>query len=138
MKMSRIVSSALRAWMLCSLLVGFAFAENSAEATAPSVSTRSEGQAGLSWWREARFGMFIHFGLYAIPGRGEWVQWNEQIPVNEYARLATQFNPTNFTPDSWAELAKAAGMKYMVLTSRHHDGFALFDDGTNKFTSVNS
>ena len=82
--------------------------------------------------------MFIHWGLYAIPGRGEWVQWNEQIPVNEYAKFAEQFHPTNFTPDSWAELAKAAGARYVVLTSRHHDGFALFDDGTNKFTSVNS
>jgi alpha-L-fucosidase len=90
------------------------------------------------WWRDARFGMFIHWGLYAIPGRGEWVQWNEQIPVNEYAKLADQFNPTNFTPASWAELAKAAGMKYMVLTSRHHDGFALFKDGTNTFTSAKS
>lgn len=92
----------------------------------------------MTWWRDAKFGMFIHWGLYSIPGRGEWVQWNEQIPVNEYARLANQFNPTNFSPDSWAELAKAAGMKYMVLTSRHHDGFALFDDGTNTFTSVKS
>src|SRR5690348_15702169 len=94
--------------------------------------------ARMDWWREAKFGMFIHWGLYAIPGRGEWVQWGEQIPVDEYAKLADQFNPTNFTPDSWAQLAKAAGAKYMVLTSRHHDGFALFDDGTNQFTSVRS
>ena len=50
----------------------------------------------MAWWREARFGLFIHWGLYAIPGRGEWVQWNEQIPVEEYAKLANQFNPTNF------------------------------------------
>jgi len=98
----------------------------------------AQAAARIHWWRDAKFGMFLHFGLYAIPGRGEWVQWNEQIPVNEYAKLADQFNPTNFTPDSWAELAKAAGMKYMVLTSRHHDGFALFDDGTNRFTSVRS
>jgi len=104
----------------------------SATAAAPNADAR------MQWWREAKFGMFIHFGLYAIPGRGEWVQWNEQIPVNEYAKLADQFNPTNFTPDSWAELARAAGMKYMVLTARHHDGFALFQDGTNTFTSVAS
>jgi len=94
--------------------------------------------ARLQWWRDAKFGMFLHWGIYAIPGRGEWVQWNEQIPVNEYAKLADQFVPTNFTPAAWAALAKAAGMKYMVLTSRHHDGFALFDDGTNTFTSVKS
>ena len=90
----------------------------------------------LSWWREARFGMFIHWGLYSIPGRGEWVQWNEQIPVNEYAKLADQFNPTHFDPNAWADTAKAAGMKYVVLTSRHHDGFCLFDDRPNNFTSV--
>src|SRR5215469_2177108 len=92
----------------------------------------------VGWWRDAKFGLFIHWGIYAIPGRGEWVQWNEQIPVQEYARLADRFDPTNFTPDAWAELAKAAGAKYVVLTSRHHDGFALFDDGTNQFTSVKS
>lgn len=96
-------------------------------------------QAGRdNWWREARFGMFIHWGLYSIPGRGEWVQWAEQIPVKEYARLADQFNPAGFDPAVWADVAKAAGMKYMVLTSRHHDGFALFDDGANPFTSVNT
>ena len=104
----------------------------------PSAFTETPGQhdARMAWWREARFGMFIHFGLYAIPGRGEWVQWNEQIPVEEYAKLADQFNPTNFNADTWAEIAKAAGMKYMVLTARHHDGFSLFNDKGNKFTSV--
>src|SRR5262249_22818006 len=98
----------------------------------------SDTAARIQWWRDAKFGLFIHWGLYAIPGRGEWVQWKEQIPVNEYARLAGQFNPPTLTPASWAELAKDAGAKYVVLTSRHHDGFALFNDGTNQFTSVNS
>jgi alpha-L-fucosidase len=90
----------------------------------------------MSWWREAKFGMFIHWGIYAIPGRGEWVQWNEQIPVEEYAKLADQFNPTKFDADLWAATAKAAGMKYMVLTTRHHDGFCLFDSKASDFTSV--
>lgn len=106
-----------------------------------SLAARAEGTSAttrIGWWRDAKFGMFIHWGLYSIPGRGEWVQWNEQIPVNEYAKLADHFNPTNFTPASWAELAKSAGAKYVVLTSRHHDGFALFADGTNQFTSVHS
>jgi alpha-L-fucosidase len=92
--------------------------------------------AHMKWWREARFGLFLHFGLYAIPGRGEWVQWNEQIPVEEYAKLADQFNPTNFSADAWTETAKAAGMKYVVLTSRHHDGFSMFDSKAGDFTSV--
>src|SRR5450756_890262 len=92
----------------------------------------------IKWWRNARFGMFIHWGLYAIPARGEWVQWHEQIPVTEYAKLADQFNPERYDPVSWAELARQGGMKYMVLTSRHHDGFALFDDPGNDFTTVKS
>ncbi len=72
------------------------------------------GESRIKWWREARFGMFIHWGIYAIPGRGEWVQWNEQIAVKEYAKLADQFKPSNFNPDAWAELAKSAGIKYIV------------------------
>ena len=99
--------------------------------------TAAAREARLAWWREARFGMFVHFGLYAIPGRGEWVQWAEQIPNEEYAKLADQFNPTS-SVTAWVETAKAAGMKYIVLTARHHDGFCLFDDGTNEFTSVKS
>lgn len=92
----------------------------------------------IEWWRQARFGMFLHWGVYSIPGRGEWVQWNEQIPVSQYAQLAQQFHPDHFDPDAWAALAKAGGMKYMVLTARHHDGFALFDDPESTFTAVKS
>ena len=103
----------------------------------PFRETPQQQQQRLKWWREARFGMFIHFGLYAIPARGEWVQWNEQIPCEEYALLADQFKP-DFKPEEWVATAKAPGMKYVVLTARHHDGFALFDDGTNTFTTVQS
>src|SRR5712664_1760392 len=92
----------------------------------------------IAWWREAKFGLFMHWGVYSIPGRGEWVQWNEQIPVNEYAKLATQFNPDKFDPDAWSVIAKTAGMKYTVLTARHHDGFALFDDPGSDFTAMKS
>ena len=98
--------------------------------------TTEQRQTRLAAWREARFGLFLHWGLYAIPGRGEWVQWNEQIPVDEYAKLADQFKPASFDPGAWVATAKAAGMRYLVLTSRHHDGFALFDDPCNDFTSV--
>jgi alpha-L-fucosidase len=112
-------------------------APNSAGAESKDTSENPGSRdARMVWWREARFGMFIHFGLYAIPGRGEWVQWNEQIPVEEYARLADQFTLTNFSPGGWADTARAAGMKYMVLTSRHHDGFCLFNDEGNGFTTV--
>jgi len=81
----------------------------------------------MAWWEDAKFGMFIHWGLYAIPARGEWVMHNEKIPAAEYARLADEFKPQHFDADEWARIAKSAGMKYMVLTARHHDGFALWD-----------
>jgi alpha-L-fucosidase len=89
----------------------------------------------LDWWREARFGMFIHWGLYAIPagewnGRtdyGEWIRNNAQIPVDVYDRFQARFNPTKFDPDAWVRMAKDAGMQYIVITTKHHDGFALFD-----------
>src|SRR5947208_6034260 len=92
----------------------------------------------VAWWHDAKFGLFIHWGVYAIPGRGEWVQWNEQIPRNEYAKLAEQFNPGHFSAEKWAQTAKDAGMKYVVLTARHHDGFALFDDSGSDFTVMKS
>ena len=134
---SRYCSRLFRLIGLLTLAMHCAAAISSSAAEPAATERAAAREARLAWWREARFGMFIHWGLYAIPGRGEWVQWNEQIPVNEYAKLADEFNPTNFNPNTWAELAKAAGMKYVVLTSRHHDGFALFNDGTNQFTSVN-
>ncbi len=109
-------------------------------AWAQQQSTISDDAAAsrIAWWRDAKFGLFMHWGVYSIPGRGEWVQWNEQIPVNEYAKLATQFNPDEFDPDAWAVIAKTAGMKYTVLTARHHDGFALFDDPGSDFTAMKS
>jgi alpha-L-fucosidase len=103
-------------------------------------STISDDAAAsrIAWWREAKFGLFMHWGVYSIPGRGEWVQWNEQIPVSQYAKLADQFHPDKFDPDAWAAIAAAAGVKYTVLTSRHHDGFALFDDPGSNFTAMKS
>ena len=92
----------------------------------------------IAWWREARLGLFIHWGLYSIPGRDAWVQWDDQIPVNEYAKLADRFQPDHFDPNAWAATARDAGMKYVVLTSRHHDGFALFDSDASDFTSTKS
>lgn len=91
----------------------------------------------LKWWREAKFGMFIHWGLYSILGRGEWVMNNEHIQVDEYAKLGEEFKPKHFNADEWAGIAKAAGMKYMVMVTRHHDGFALWDSpgSYNDFTS---
>jgi len=91
--------------------------------------------ARMAWWREARFGLFIHWGLYALPagewngqsGHAEWIRDTAQIPVDEYDRFVARFNPAQFDADAWARLAKDAGMKYVVITSKHHDGFCLFD-----------
>ena len=89
-----------------------------------------------AWFDEARFGMTIHWGLYSILARGEWAQYIERIPLREYAKLAEQFKPDSCEPEQWVKLAKETGMKYVVLTTRHHDGFCLFDSEVSDFTSV--
>jgi len=100
---------------------------------------RDDGAAQrIAWWQQARFGLFIHWGLYSILERGEWVQWNEQIATDTYAKLANQFTAEHFDANAWARVASEAGAKYVVLTARHHDGFALFDDEDNNYTAVNS
>ncbi len=90
----------------------------------------------MEWFHKARFGLFIHWGLYSLLGRGEWAMFQERIPKEEYAKLANRFNPTKFDADAWARMAVNAGMKYAVLTTRHHDGFCLFDSQVSDFTSV--
>jgi alpha-L-fucosidase len=96
----------------------------------------SNSSPKLSWFNNAKFGMFIHWGLYSIPARGEWIMFKENIPKDEYNKLADQFNPEHFDASAWAKLAKKAGAKYMVLTTRHHDGFSLYDSKVNPFNSM--
>jgi len=93
-------------------------------------------EARMAWWKEARFGMFIHYGLYAQLGRGEWVMNRERIPLAEYAPLADAFAPRPDCAEEWARTAVAAGMRYVVLTTRHHDGFCLWDSQLSDFTAV--
>lgn len=100
----------------------------------------------MDWWREARFGMFIHWGVYAVPagaykgqdvdGLGEWIMHDVNIPRTDYAAFAQRFNPTKYDPAAWVRLAKEAGMKYIVITSKHHDGFALFDSKASDWNVV--
>ncbi|MCL4693219.1 MAG: alpha-L-fucosidase [Candidatus Hydrogenedentes bacterium] len=90
----------------------------------------------MAWFHEARFGMFIHWGLYSLLGRGEWVMLEERIPAAEYAKLAGEFAPKKFDAFAWADLAAQAGAKYAVLTTRHHEGYCLYDSEVSGFTSV--
>ena len=108
--------------------------------------TPAQHDARMKWWREARFGMFIHWGVYSvpagtyhgkrIPGIGEWIMNTAKIPVAEYRQYARQFNPVKYNADQWVRLAKQAGMKYIVITSKHHDGFAMFDSQASDWNIV--
>lgn len=89
-----------------------------------------------NWLNEDKFGMFIHWGLYAEPARGEWVMCTEKIPIEKYKSLAAKFNPVKFDAKEWVRIAKDAGMKYIVITSKHHDGFALFDSQASDYNLV--
>jgi len=90
----------------------------------------------MEWWREARFGMFVHWGLYALLGRHEWVMNRERIPVREYEKLARKFKPKPRPARDWAKLARKAGMKYMVMTTKHHEGFCLWDTDQTDYNAA--
>ncbi|MCI5779828.1 MAG: alpha-L-fucosidase [Lentisphaeria bacterium] len=94
------------------------------------------GEDRLRWFNEARFGLYVHFGLYSLLGRGEWTMYSERIPPAEYAALADRFRPVPGAAREWCEAAKLAGAKYIVLTTRHHEGFSLFDSAYSDFTSA--
>lgn len=110
--------------------------------------TEEERNKRMRWWREAKFGMFIHWGVYAvlagvykgkqIPGIGEWIMHRARIPVAEYKEYAKKFNPVKYDPEEWVLLARWAGMRYIVITSKHHDGFALFDSKVTDWDVVDA
>ena len=92
----------------------------------------------VEWYQQARFGMFIHWGIYAIPARGEWVRSVEEMPEEEYMSFFEEFDPIDFQPKKWAKAAKDAGMKYAIMTAKHHDGFCLFDSELTDFKATNT
>ena len=100
--------------------------------------TKQVSTEGLRWFQDARFGMFIHWGLYSILARGEWVMHNEKIPVAEYETLVQQFNPVNFNADEWVRIAADAGQRYIVITSRHHDGFSMYNTALSDYKVTNT
>ncbi|MEG1149497.1 MAG: alpha-L-fucosidase, partial [Niameybacter sp.] len=92
----------------------------------------------VEWFKKDRFGMFIHWGLYSIPARGEWIRSIEQLSIEDYEQYYKEFNPIDYDPKEWAKLAKEAGMKYVVLTAKHHDGFCLFDSQYTEYKATNT
>src|SRR5947209_621154 len=124
----------------------FAFFVIHAQAARPTPDPARETR--LEWFRDAKYGLFIHWGLYAIPagewqgkrslGLGEWIMNRSQVPVREYEKLAARFNPINYKPDDWVQLAQDAGMKYIVITSKHHDGFAMFKSKVSPYNVVDA
>lgn len=116
-------------------LPGSAAAGAVAKAEPQSGSAKRFGD-GRDWFFQRRFGMFVHWGLYAIPGWHEQHQWRARVPRAEYAKLAGQWNPRKFDPDAWLDLLEAAGMKYLCLTTKHHDGFCLWDTRHTQFNTM--
>jgi alpha-L-fucosidase len=127
--------------LLCSLFLAFTIVAQPLQPQQKDYLRESNAQyeARMKWWSEARFGMFIHWGLYSIPAgewkgstnHAEWIRTTAQIPITEYEKFVGQFNPVQFNATEWVRMAKNAGMKYITITSKHHDGFCLFD---SKFT----
>jgi alpha-L-fucosidase len=135
--MRSIAKCAQRVLVAAALSIALSVPAFSQEIVGKPGESQEQRDARMKWWREARFGMFIHWGVYSVPagtykgkqvpGIGEWIMNSGKIPVAEYKQFASQFNPVRYDPDAWVRLAKEAGMKYIVITSKHHDGFALFD-----------
>ncbi len=112
------------------------------------VETKEQHDARMAWWRDAKFGLFIHWGVYSVPagfyhgepvsGIGEWIMNRGRIPMAEYQQFAKDFNPVQFDADAWVRMARDAGMKYIVITSKHHDGFAMYRTRVNKWNIIDA
>ncbi len=116
--------------LLLSMLAGLALLTGSATAVSTAQSRYQPTKENLEsrqWFQDAKFGLFVHWGVYSVLGKGEWVMNNDRMTFAEYEKLPPRFNPTAFDPAEWVRLVKAAGMKYITITSKHHDGFAMFD-----------
>lgn len=148
----KISSRLLIAILICATLLTFAAnsfgQDQKTNAQVSSLATERARDRRMKWWREARFGMFIHWGLYAVPAGeykgqrstriGEWIMEWANIPRAEYEKFATQFNPVKFNAAEWVRIAKNAGMKYIVITSKHHDGFSMYDSHVSSYDIVDS
>jgi len=116
--------------LLLSLVVMLALTQVPLSA-APDYEPAPENLKAREWFQDAKFGLFVHWGVSSVPGRGEWVMQVEKMSIGKYERYAQFFNPTEFDAAEWVSLVKRAGMKYITITSKHHDGFAMWDTGQN-------
>jgi alpha-L-fucosidase len=116
------------------LLIGILLVPTSLPAAEPPYEPTPENLKAREWFQDAKFGLFIHWGVYSVLGDGEWVMNNKKMTVAEYEKLPPQFNPTAYDPAEWVKMAKAAGMKYITITSKHHDGFAMWDSKVSDWT----
>lgn len=123
--------------IILSLLI-FAFISSNAQEKKIWDETAKEKTERLAWWTNDRFGMFIHWGTYSLAGRHEWVKKRERISDEDYQKYFDNFNPDLYNPQEWAKLAKAAGMKYAVITTKHHEGFTLFDSKYTAYKVTNT
>jgi alpha-L-fucosidase len=105
---------------------------------APAYEPAAENLESRRWFQDARFGLFIHWGVYSVLGDGEWVMHQKKMSIAEYEKLPPQFNPLKFDPAEWVSLAKQAGMQYITITSKHHDGFAMFDSKQTEWDIVDA
>ena len=139
------IRSSISVLMQCALL---AAAPASVAAQNATQETQAQHDARMRWWRDARFGMFIHWGAYAVPagvyhgnrirGTAEWIMNNAHVPLAEYETFVHAFNPVDYDPDAWVRIAKNAGMKYIIITSKHHEGFAIFDSKVSSYDIVDA
>ena len=123
-------------YLIC--IVIFSLAALAVRTAAAAEETQAQKEERMRWWTEARFGMFIHWGLYALPARHEWVKQNERIKDEDYQKYFELFNPDLYNPVEWARAAKNAGMKYFVITTKHHEGFCLFDSKFTDYKATNT
>lgn len=124
--------------VFCLLIVDLLVCAAGSRNVVAQINSDRQDSARMQWWRDARFGMFIHWGIYAVPAQGEWYMTNAHVPRTEYEKYAGQFDPTEFDADRWVKIAHDAGMKYLVITSKHHDGFCMFETKASNYSVVNT
>ena len=127
-------------WILAMAAAGMIGGTRPLNARADDQTSSASGANAVAkrWFEDAKFGLFVHWGVYSLLGKGEWVMNNDKLPISEYQKLPPRFNPVKFDADEWVRLAKAAGMKYITITSKHHDGFCMYDSSLTGYDIVDA